>query len=1229
MKRVLRSIVTSVLAVSLVIPACSFDVRGEQNQAKAAEQLQPAYKWTFENTEGSNVVSEGTAADGNAILKGKAKVEAQSVEMDGKSYSSAGNHVLTLSGGAKGSSYAELPSSLYKGVNAETGLTWSFWMKPNGNVASYSRLFSSTDSHNKNEFAFTPYASDSVWNLIFDDNASYKHIFDAEPAKGAWTLMTITVSGEEVQFYENGVLVDTTCGGGDSNTLESRLNSISSLVNNALGKTCSTWSDQDCAIQLDDVSLYHTVLSAEQIKTMAEGYGIDVSQQKPPVEEISDDDGSAGLTEIEDLKTTSVDGSNEVRIWQDANKQYYYSANREGAIVMKCSPIGVHTKKADLSKGLELVPDSIQKKKGKEEYDWVQGSSNHVSKEYQETSFTLTKGSAKITVIFRLFNDGMAYRYEIDGETDKSNEVTEVTSEDSSFILPDATNIWTMPLTSTYEASSYTSRKVSKLTSLDSTFAPPILGKVPTKSGECWVLLAEANVYNEEEPYCASGLCTTSGSKAIQVKFGRYLKEEEDESKDGKTYSPTYEQISSVKMTDVFHTPWRVTVMTDNLEDLVNTSLISDLNPEAQGDFSWVEPGTSSWSWWSTTSDAIDYDTMYDYIDYAQETGQKYCLVDFGWENWNDYETKLKDLVSYADEKGVGILVWYGVNKFDQPHKFDLDNAETIEEEFAWCEKLGIKGVKVDYFNSDSQFAMKVMYDIASIAAKHKLVVNYHGCTDPNGENRTFPNILSSEAVMGSEYFKWSSGSPVQSLLMLPYARNVIGSMEFTPVGMSVKNVAATDGFMLAMPVVYESAMQTLAHSCYVYPGYGGTSFLTDIPSTWDESRLLDGSAPGVAAIRARKKGDVWYLGAMTKDAKTYDIKLDFLDKDQKYFAYIYTDKEDLSGIHMEKREVTSADQLNIDLKKSGGCAIKFSKTDNLKETVYDKYNYYEAENAYLGKENTIKSSAYVSRQQFVGKIKGAENRVAFENIEAPEAGMYELKLYVVSSGKRKIYIRANKYESTEVSDVIGVSGDSNAVGCKSAQIYLDKGMNTIYLYNPTTTGPDLDRIAVSKTAVSAGTVPAITDSDPALYEDYRQPVETPTPSPAATPTPAPTPAPTQPTATPEPDKPVVQPTQQPKTDKVVKPAKVKNLKVTSKKKKQVKVTFGKVSKADGYQICYSRNKKWKKAKKITVKASVTKKTIKKLKRKKKYYVRVRAFRKSGKKKLYGNWSAVKKVKIK
>lgn len=145
--------------------------------------------------------------------------------------------------------------------------------------------------------------------------------------------------------------------------------------------------------------------------------------------------------------------------------------------------------------------------------------------------------------------------------------------------------------------------------------------------------------------------------------------------------------------------------------------------------------------------------------------GLKYCLVDFGWENWENYRQKMEDFVAYADTQNIGLLLWYGV--------------------------------KADYINSDSQFAMNNMYLLANIAAEHKLVLNYHGCTNPNGENRTYPNILSSEAVAGMEYFKWNMGSSATTLLTLPYTRNVLGSMEFTPVAYRMATSNATSALCL------------------------------------------------------------------------------------------------------------------------------------------------------------------------------------------------------------------------------------------------------------------------------------------------------------------------------------------------------------------------------------------------------------------------------------------------
>ena len=165
--------------------------------------------------------------------------------------------------------------------------------------------------------------------------------------------------------------------------------------------------------------------------------------------------------------------------------------------------------------------------------------------------------------------------------------------------------------------------------------------------------------------------------------------------------------------------------------------------------------------------------------------------------------------------------------------------------------------------------------------------------------NRTFPNLLSIEAVQGMEYFKWSNSSPVDTLVTLPFTRNVLGSMEYTPSlfalphdsTMKSQYSPATAGFMLSMCIEYESAVETFAQSGYVYPGYRAFPLIADVPSTWDQSILIDGY-PKSHCIRARRNGENWYIGAMTVKAANYPVALDFLEAGEEYYAYIYRDNE-------------------------------------------------------------------------------------------------------------------------------------------------------------------------------------------------------------------------------------------------------------------------------------------------------------------------------------------------
>ncbi len=1346
-----RNLLAKVLAVALtatMLPQPSVLAEGVSAGESQAEQVivegvqaeiaaqadslpQPAYFWDFENGGDGSLDNQGTAG-GKAALHG-AETKKSAITIGADSYADGNNSVLSLKGGNKGTSYVELPSNLYQGVSANTGITWSFWMKPDANVTSYSRLFSSIGSSNSGEFAYAPFAEDKQWNLIFDDGNIYRQIYGKEPEKGVWSYITVTVSKQGAEFYINGDRCGSNILAGNASLLANRLNDLASFNSHALGKTTSRWTDRDCCAELDNVALYHTALTPEQVAELARSYGLQPQGPRLPQDAQEGVYGTSQkpLAQVETLTAVSPGGVNQVKIWKDDEKRYYYSVSRNGKTVIECSALGIMTKGADLSSGMELDTASIAQRTGTEDYDILQGSVSHVNKKYTEKSFALTKGSSKVTVYFRVFEDGMAYRYEVDGDTASSTEFTTVTGEASEFVLPDKGDIWTIPVSQTYEGIEYTKRTMDAQYDAAQNYSTPILASLAEDSGNAWVLLTESSVYNEENPYCGSVFQTEAGSKAMKVIYGLYLKQEMDESLDGKTYSASYDYIKEVSRRDVFHTPWRTAVIASDLEGIANSSLVTDLNPSPEGDFSWVEPGASVWSWWSSSYDAIEYKTMQDYIDFASEIGMKYCLVDYGWELWDDYQTKIADLVKYAEERNVSILVWYGVNKFDGRHIFDLDCKEEIEEQFAWCESVGVKGVKVDYINSASPFAMEVMYYLADIAAKHHLVLNYHGCINPGGENRTYPNIISSEAVAGMENFKWNNGSSAATLLTLPYTRNVLGSMEFTPTGYREKNSDVTSGFMLAQAVVYESALQSFAHSAYVYQGYPGLSLLADVPTTWDNSRLLQGF-PGESVIRARKKGENWYLGAMSLQAETYDVPLDFLDKGVTYHAYIYKDNAAGDNIEIESRDVTAGTVLQIPLLAKGGCSVKFSKTEPLKRTSFDNYNYYEAEDgayAALGGSAVVEDDQYASNMKVVGYI-GNGGTLTFRNIQVRAAGEYELKVYYVSGEGRDLSIKVNEEEVIEQKGLLGYAKDWKAVAGITIPVRLQEGDNTILFYNDSGNAPSIDRIAVSKwdsgeknlssaritlsqneytengkecrpqvkvfwegeeliqgvdyllsyeNNKQAGTAQAVVTGSGYFSGTVRKPflikkAAVPGKKQAAIRGTAkynksygakPFQLKVSSTAGSKgtlkyssDNKKVAEVSAKGKvkvkatgtamiTVKLssteytakdfkikiqVKPSKVKLSSVKSKKKKQASVTWKKLSSKQGitgYRIAYSTNKKFKSYKKVDVKKSAKSATLKKLKSKKKYYVKVCAYKKVGKTKLYGAWSKVKQLKIK
>ena len=1030
------------------------------NAAKKETQSAAAdYQWTFDNISGKNAANVGTAGAGNAVLQGTAKAEAADIKIGDKTYSQAGNKVLILSGGAKGSSYADLPADIYKGVTAETGFTWSFWMKPDQNVGSYTRAISSATAEGGDEFAYAPYAADQVWNVNFDSTNIYRAIYSAEPAKAAWSLITVTVTEDDITFYINGEEVGSTVTAGGQTELKARLNSMESLVQNALGKTSSSWGDPDCAVSLDDVSLYKRALTAKEVAEIANSYGFSASTQEKQELGAADEltDGTK-VSPVEDLSVTSPDGTLETKIMTDSKTgRFFYTTAKNGVTILQASQLGLVTKDADFTKDLVYVQGSAKITKGTEEYKLTSGTKDQISDPYQTISFDLAKkGNAqqKITVTIQNFNGGIAYGYTLYG---KAGEKVSISGEASEYVLPADADVWAGNTTDVNYEFDYTKRTMKSIKTASGNLPVPLLAN----DGDLWVLISEGGVYNDADPYCASYLSTKAGTRNLKLQFGN--------AQNG-AVEKTYKADGSVS------TPWRVAAIADNLNDIVNASIFTSVNPEPDknlyADTSYIKPGRVAWSWWSESGDdPVEYDQQKDYIDFAAENGWEYVCIDFGWCLWEDYQTKVAELAKYAESKGVGLMLWYGVNNDNHGGfkdaagdpaypKYSLKTTKQLEEQLAWCAKVGVKAVKVDYYEQDDQGTMRQMYECATIAAKNKINVLFHGCTVPKGEQRTFPNVLGYEAVRGGEWFKWNVGPSVASMLTYLFTRNVLGGMDFTPPAMKIAQWNTTAGFHLAQTVAYESGLPNYASSVYKLEGFNGLPLMNDIAVRWDETVLVDGY-PGEYLTVARRSGDDWYLAAMTAEAKEEKISLSFLG-DGTYNAYLFKDNADGSDIAIETTTVTKESGLPVKLLANGGISVKFTKKTMDLSTAYEDYTFYEAEDS----ANKLDGNASVVTNQFVSGMKrvsglggSKSSMLTFTKVEVPEDGVYEMRLYYSTGVERRICFSVNGGDAIRTKKLnCGV----NALSAESFYVELKKGTNTIAFFNNEAKAPDVDRIAIS-----------------------------------------------------------------------------------------------------------------------------------------------------------------------
>jgi len=559
---------------------------------------------------------------------------------------------------------------------------------------------------------------------------------------------------------------------------------------------------------------------------------------------------------------------------------------------------------------------------------------NHYNQLVLELQETVNPGRL-INVYFRVYNDGVAIRYEL--PVQKGMDTIVLTREKIAFSFPQDHTAWAT-FWNTFHLSQ--EKEFDKVLLSDikpgNIIGTPLLIKA---GNHAWVALLEANITN----WTCSGFTADTGHPNTLVSQPSWLPG------DTTILVRTAEQRLS---------PWKVMMIADKPAGLIESDMIQNLNePCVLEDVSWIKPGVSAWDWWWCGSYAPgagfklgpNTETMKYFIDFAAENHWQYQIVDWQWygppfKEDGSFNTDaditrmipgidIPEVVAYADRKNIKIILWLLWPNADRQ----------MEDAFALYEKWGVAGVKIDFMDRNDQEMVDFYHRVAKTAAKHHLVVDFHGAYVPDGFSRTYPNLITREGVLGNEYNKWSDRITPEHCLTLPFTRGLAGEMDFTPGGFlndqpdqfrvvggdsPAPHVMGTRCFQLAMMVVYESAFQVFCESPDNVRNQPGSDFLKGIPATWDDTKVLEGM-PGEYIAVARRSGDTWYIGGMSTAKRRFSIKTDFLT-DAGYQAVTWCDAPDADKsprkLTRKVMPVTGGMELKFDVAPNGGFVAVLTK---------------------------------------------------------------------------------------------------------------------------------------------------------------------------------------------------------------------------------------------------------------------------------------------------------------
>lgn len=600
-----------------------------------------------------------------------------------------------------------------------------------------------------------------------------------------------------------------------------------------------------------------------------------------------------------------------------------YSITYGGKTLVYDSPMGFEFKGEQPMKGgfeLTTQPQSVPM-----EESWapvVRNKHKKVHLQWNETTLNLKEKEGdgrRMDLIVRVYDNGVAFRYQLYGGRKVGNR--KITKELTGFSLPENATGWAAIYNQKYTSSQETE------------FVPMTLGELPmdTVAGlpflveidkENYLAITEAHIENYPGFYIGRSETDVEGRQMLTTMLSPLPGEQEDGLK----------ALFSEKIS----TPWRVVMVANHPGKFIEAELIAGLNPPcAIEDSSWIKPGISAWDHWWSGEVKMEMDVIKEYIDLASAQGWPYMLIDWQW--YGDFnqphadittpapQLNMPEILEYARSKNVRCWLWL--------YCTDVNNNDSYKEAFALFEKWGIAGIKIDFMDRDDQEMVNWYRKIVQTAAEHKLMVDFHGAYKPDGIERTYPNLLTREGVLGEEYSKFSDRIIPEHNITLAFTRMLAGPMDYTPGGflnVNIKDfkqqsptlVANTRCAELSKFVIYESPLTVFSDHPKHVLGQPGADFLSMVPTVWDDTRFVSGY-PGEHIVIAKQSGEKWFIAAMNNSEKrTVEVETSFLP-DGEYELEYWADGNDSdknpTSVKKGKVRISAGKSIKLKLGASGG----------------------------------------------------------------------------------------------------------------------------------------------------------------------------------------------------------------------------------------------------------------------------------------------------------------------